>query len=717
MTANTGFTYQVDSDGIALVTMDMPGQAVNIMNSDYLHYMDQTLAAIRADLGRLKGVVLASAKSTFFAGGDIKTIMQSKRDQDWDAAFAMNLRIKAQLAELETLGIPVVAAINGAAMGGGFEICLACHHRIALDSKAVAIQLPEVNLGLLPGAGGVVRTVRLLGIQKAFPVLIEAKKYSASAALEAGLIHETASSPEDMLAKAKAYILANPEACQPWLAKGYRIPGGDMYHGANGMMLAGAPAMIQSKTRGLLPAPETILKVMAESSNVGYEAAMKIEGRYFAELLRSPESTALISTLYFQMNEIAAGASRPTAIAHKQIAKVGVLGAGMMGRGIAYSTALSGTAVVLKDVSIENAEKGKDYSRKLLAKQVEKGRKSQEQADQILALIQTTADNQDLSDCDLIIEAVFEDIELKHKLTREIEPFLKPTCVWGSNTSTLPIGLLAEAFSDPSRFIGVHFFSPVDKMPLVEIIRAEHSSDDTLALVYDYTRQIRKSPIVVNDARGFYTSRVFGCYGDEALHLLTEGVKPILIENMGKFAGMPVGPLAIMDEVEIELMRKVGETNKALDERLGDDFHSVHSKLQDLSGEMCRMGRTGRGCGKGYYDYFADGSKVLWPGLKDKFGGETEMPLEDIRDRLMFRQVVEALDCIHRGVVRSARDANIGSLFGWGFPTHTGGAFHFIEWFGGEQAFSQRAAELASKYGSRFALPASIADIKSMMVS
>lgn len=715
MTTNSGFKYELDSDGIAVVTMDMPGQSVNTMNDAYCDYMDESLAQIKADLGQLKGIVIASAKKTFFAGGDINKIMQDKKEQAWERAFELNMRLKRQLNELESIGVPVVAAINGAAMGGGFEICLACHYRIAIDDRNVAVGLPEVSLGLLPAAGGVVRSVRLLGIQNAFPLLIEGKRFSAPEAQKAGLIHELATDAADMMQRAKAWIVANPTAQQPWFDKKYKIPGGEAYTPSNAMMLAGAPAMLHQKTRSLLPAPAAILSVMAESSRVGYQAAMMIESRYFSELLRSPESTSLISTMYFQMNEIAAGASRPQHIEKKKVAKVGVLGAGMMGRGIAYSSALSGMDVVLKDISIENAEKGKDYSRKLLDKQLARGKKTQDQVDQILARIQPSERNEDLSDCDLIIEAVFEDLTLKHKLTKEIEPFLKPACIWGSNTSTLPITLLADAFSDPSRFIGVHFFSPVDKMPLVEVICGEKTGESALAFIYDYVQQIRKSPIVVNDGRGFYTSRVFGCFCDEGLHLLSEGVNPAMIENIAKGAGMPVGPLSVMDEVEIELMRKVGVTNLELDKQQGEDFHAVHSQLQDMSMRMCELGRSGRVSGKGFYDYFDDGSKSLWAGLADMFDGNTEMAVDDIRDRIMFRQVVETLGCIDRGVLTSSRDANIGSLFGWGFPTHTGGAYHFIEWFGGDDAFETRAAELAAKYGSRFALPAPLAEIKAKL--
>ena len=706
MSKQTGFIYEKDADGIVTITMDMPNQSVNCMNDEYLEYMSETLAQLKKDEPNIKGVIIASAKSTFFAGGDINKILEDKREQDWDKAFAFNLQLKEQLNELEAMSVPVVAAINGAAMGGGLEICLACNYRIAIDSPKVSVGLPEVSLGLLPAAGGIVRTVRMLGLQAAFPILVEGKKFKAKQAEKIGLINELAADQTEMLAKAKAWILANAGAVQPWLQKGYKIPGGDASKPNNAMMLGAAPANLYQKTRGLLPAPKAILAVMAESTLAGYQAAMLIESRYFSELLQSPESTSLIKTLYFQLNEIAAGASRPK-LDNNKIAKVGVLGAGMMGRGIAYASAICGIDVVLKDISVENAEQGKSYTKQLLDKAIARGRKTEEERDAILARIHPTAANEDLADCDLIIEAVFENLELKLELTKDVEQHLKPNCIWGSNTSTLPITKLAEGFRSPSKFIGVHFFSPVDKMNLVEIICGEDTSDETLAYVYDYVRQIRKNPIVVNDARGFYTSRVFGCFVDEGLHMLTEGVDPIVLENAAKQVGMPVGPLTIMDEVEIELMKKVAITNQELDTALGDNFEATHSKLQNIAIEMCEIGRTGRGAGKGWYDY-NDGQKTIWSGIKEKYGSDNDMPFEDIKDRLMFRQVVETLDCINRDVLLSSRDANIGSIFGWGFPVHTGGTVQFVEWFGGLDKFETRRKELEAKYGERFSLPNSI---------
>jgi 3-hydroxyacyl-CoA dehydrogenase/enoyl-CoA hydratase/3-hydroxybutyryl-CoA epimerase len=707
MTKSTSFDLQVAADGVAMVTMDMDGQSVNTMNDAYGDYMANTLSQLRSGIGegQIKGVVITSGKKTFFAGGDINTIMRVQANRAWDECFEQLMLFKKQLMELEGLNVPIAAAINGSALGGGFEICLACHHRVAIDAVGLQIGFPEVSLGLLPAAGGIVRTVRLVGLKKAVPLLMEGTRLSAAKAREAGLVDQLAHDANDMLEKARAWVLTNPGFQQPWLRKGFQVPGGNAFTPANAALLAMAPAVLRKKSRGLLPAPEAILAVTAESSVAGYQAAMRIESRYFEDLIRGPVSAALIGTMYKQLNEIGAKASRPPGVATRPVKSVGILGAGMMGRGIAYVCASVGINVVLKDVSVASAHAGKDYSAKLLDKQIERGRGTAEHREAVLARIKPTMDNAVLTDCDLIIEAVFEDIELKRKLTQELIPQLKPDCVFASNTSTLPISLLAEAHPNPERFVGLHFFSPVDKMNLVEIIKGKKTDDSTLAFAYDFVQQIRKTPIVVGDGRGFYTSRVFGVFCDEGIRMLEEGVNPILIENIAKQCGMPVGPLAVMDEVEITLMCKVAATNKRLDELLGDDFSSVHERMNARSTLMVAEGRTGRAAGKGFYDYAPDGSKKISPVWKATFGETTHISVEDIRDRLLFRQSIETLNCIERGVLSSARDANIGSIYGWGFPVHTGGTVQLIEGYG-RAAFAARAAQLAEKYGPRFQLPA-----------
>jgi 3-hydroxyacyl-CoA dehydrogenase / enoyl-CoA hydratase / 3-hydroxybutyryl-CoA epimerase len=713
-----GFNFRIDPDGVAIVTMDMPDQSVNTMNAAYGSYMSATIERIRsgiaspADGNAIKGAIFTSAKKTFFAGGDIATILRYQKEKAWNECFDTLMKVKLQLMELESLRIPIAAAINGAALGGGFEICLACHYRVALDTPAVQIGFPEVSLGLLPAAGGIVRSVRLLGLKKAVPLLMEGTRLSATKAKEAGLIDATATNAEEMISKAKAWVLANPEFQQPWLRKGTQIPGGNAFTPANAALLAMAPAVLRKKSRGLLPAPEAILAVAAESTMTGYQAAMVIESRYFEGLLRGPESAALIGTMYKQLNEIGAKASRPKDVAPATFKKLGILGAGMMGRGIAYVAAAAGLQVVLKDVSLDNATAGKSYSTKLLDKQIERGRATPEKRDAMLALIQPSVDNAHLADCDIVIEAVFEDIELKHSLTREILPFLRPDCLFASNTSTLPISLLADAHPHPERFIGLHFFSPVDKMNLVEIIKGKYTDEQTLARAYDFVQQICKTPIIVGDGRGFYTSRVFGVFCDEGIRMLEEGVDPLLIENVAKQCGMPVGPLAVMDEVEITLMAKVAATNKRLDEMLRDDFSSVHERMNARSTQMVAEGRTGRAAGKGFYDYAPDGSKTMPLLWKQTFGENSVVGATDIKDRLLFRQSIETLRCLERGVLQSARDANIGAIFGWGFPAHTGGTLQLIEGYG-RQAFKARAEQLALAYGERFRVPTNFDDLMS----
>jgi 3-hydroxyacyl-CoA dehydrogenase/enoyl-CoA hydratase/3-hydroxybutyryl-CoA epimerase len=701
-----GFDIAVDSDGVARVTMDMPGQPVNLMNEAYARLMEHTLRALEDGIaaGGIKGIVLTSAKKTFFAGGDIDAILRYQADAAWDACFTALDDMKRQLLRWETLGVPTAAAINGAALGGGLEICLACHRRVAIDAPHVQLGFPEVSLGLLPAAGGIVRTVRLLGLKQALPLLLEGARLPSAKAREAGLVDELAADAPELLEKARAWVLANAGHQQPWLRKGFEIPGGNAFAAANASLLAMAPAVLRKKTRGLLPAPEAILAAAAEGSMSGYAAAMRIESRYFEKLIRGPESAALIGTLYKQVNEIAARASRPAGIAEATVAKVGVLGAGMMGRGIAHACALAGIAVALKDMTVAHATAGKEHAAALLDRAVERGRLAADRRAAALDLIHPTAANADLADCDLVIEAVFEDLELKRRLTRELLPVLKPDCIFASNTSTLPIALLAEAHDRPELFVGLHFFSPVDKMNLVEIIRGRETSDATLAHAYDFVQQIRKTPIVVGDGRGFYTSRVFGAFCDEGVRLLEEGVDPVLIENVARQGGMPVGPLAVMDEVEISLMAKVSQTNKRLDALLGENFSSVHERMNDRAEAMVAEGRTGRAAGRGFYDYRPDGSKVIAALWRERFGAQAAISTDDIRDRLLFRQVIETLHCLSRGVLRSSRDANVGSIFGWGFPMHTGGTMRLIDGYG-RRAFVARAGELAARYGKRFEVP------------
>ena len=701
----SAFNYEKDAEGIVTVTMDMNGP-VNAMNEEYRQAMAATVDRLEQEEG-LTGVVFASAKNTFFAGGDLHELLAVEKGQE-ENFMAMLVATKAVLRRLEKLPVPVAAAINGAALGGGFEICLCCNHRVAWDNRAVQLGLPEVSLGLLPGGGGIVRMVNLLGLEKALPYLIEGKKVAPAKALAEGMIHDTVENLEDLVPRARAWVLENKDneesAVQPWDRKGHRIPGGNASSPKLAQTIMGAPAMLRQKTRGLLPAPEKILDCAIEAARLDLDTALTVESRGLTYLAVTPEAKNQISTFFFGMNRVNGGASRPQGIDKYQTKKVGILGAGMMGQGIAYVSAMAGIEVVLKDISKDAADKGKAYSEKLLAKRVERGRMTEDQKADILGLILPTADDKDLQGCDLIIEAVFENMDLKHQITRELEPKLAEGGVWGTNTSTLPITQLAEASAHAENFIGIHFFSPVDKMPLVEIICGEQTSDETLARAFDYVRQIRKTPIVVNDSLGFFTSRTFGTYLDEGVRLLKEGVHPVQIDNLGKALGMPVGPLAVHDEVSLELTRKAGETHAELGVagKWGDQ-----STMTEVVGTMINeFGRGGRYHGGGFYEYAEDGSKAIWPKLLDLYYKPDEnTPEQDIKDRLLFRQVIESLKCLESNVLRSADDGNIGSIMGIGAPVWTGGFIQFVNTYG-LQRFVDRCGELADKYGERFSAPA-----------
>lgn len=701
-----GFRYEKDSDNIVTITMDMPGQKVNTMNQDFPGYLNETIERLEQD--DIAGVIITSGKDTFFAGGDLHGMLAFTPEKK-EEKLKSNLFTKDRMRRLETLGKPVVAAINGAALGGGYEICLAAHHRIAMKNPKTLIGLPEVSLGLLPGGGGVTRLVRMFGLEKALPFLQEGTKLGPEEALKAGLIDEVAENSQDMLAKAKAWIKANPAARQPWDEKGYQIPGGTILTNPKvAQFVAAAPAKLKKKTRGLLPADEVILAAAVEGMQVDLETALRIEGRYLVEILGAPVAKNLI-TYFFQTNGIKSGGSRPQGFAKGQVNKVGILGAGMMGGGIAYAAAKAGVTVVLKDVAIENAEKGKGYSALLLDKLIAKGRATVEEKESLLSRITASADAKDLSGCDLIIEAVFEDPQLKRTVTKEAEAFLAQGGVFASNTSTLPITGLAEASENPANFIGLHFFSPVDKMPLVEIICGKKTSDETLARAFDFVQQIKKTPIVVNDSRGFYTSRVFGTFLDEGCALLEDGVDPLLIDNLSRQAGMPVGPLTIRDEVSQKLGVSVRKANIKMVEAEGGAWTEMASDrvLRVVTEEHGRLGKAYNG---GFYDYPEKGRKQVWPKLYELFSKPgVQIPHQDIKDRILFRQCIEAIKCLEEGVLRSVADCNIGSILGIGFPPYTGGQLQYINTYGVGR-FVERAKELAEKYGERFTPPTLLLD-------
>ncbi|MBP6381359.1 MAG: enoyl-CoA hydratase/isomerase family protein [Pseudomonadales bacterium] len=696
--------YEKDDQNIVHLVFDNPTESANLMNADFRASLAEAVAKLKGE-SELAGVILRSAKSTFFAGADLKELIAA-REQGAEAMWAVAQPMKEQLRAIETLGKPVVAAINGAALGGGWEICLCAHHRIALDDAKIPLGLPEVTLGLLPGAGGVVRMVRLLGIEASLPFLLEGQQFNPVKGKELGLVHALAATPEEMLDQARAWIKANPDARQPYDQKGYKIPGGTPASPALGPKLMIAPAMVREKTRGVMPAPEAILSAAVESTQVDIDSAMRIETRYFVSLVLGTVARNMINTFWFQLNEIKAGVGRPKDVPRAKLAKVGVLGAGMMGAGIAHACATRGLEVVLKDVDLAAAEKGKGYSAKILGKQLGKGKLTQEKHDATLARIVPTASAAELAGCDLVIEAVFEDRELKARVTQEAESQLGATAIFASNTSTLPITGLAAASARPANFIGLHFFSPADRMPLVEIICGRQTSPETLARSYDFVQQIGKTPVIVNDSRGFFTSRVFGTFCQEGIAMLREGVPAATIENGALLAGFPVGPLAVSDEVSLTLMSKIRHQTIADLRAEGKEY--VPHQAESVIDWMLEQNRAGKAAGKGFYEYPEGAKKHLWPELAKRYGrDETPVPLTDIKERLLFVQAIETVRCVDEGVLSTSRDANIGSIFGIGFPAWTGGVLQYINGYG-LPAFVSRARELAEAYGDRFLPPASL---------
>jgi 3-hydroxyacyl-CoA dehydrogenase/enoyl-CoA hydratase/3-hydroxybutyryl-CoA epimerase len=720
MSESTTIRWERDAEGIVTLVLDDPDQSANTMNAAFADSLDAVLDRLETEPDHVTGVIVTSAKKTFFAGGDLRDLIRAT-PADAEQVFAGSMRLKRRLRRLETLGKPVVAAINGAALGGGYELALACHHRIALDAPGTRIGCPEVTLGLLPGVGGVVRTVRLLGIADALlKVLLQGRQYAPRRALEAGLIHEVADDREAMLERARAFIRANPEARQPWDAPGYKIPGGTPKSPALAANLPAFPANLRKQLAGApYPAPRDILAAAVEGAQVDIDTAFTIEARYFTELACGPTSTNMIQAFFFDMQAVNSGASRPKDVPARQVTRVAVLGAGMMGAGIAYSCARAGLDVVLKDVTQEAADRGKAHSAALLDKALAKGRTTPAKRDALLARITPTADAADLAGCDAVIEAVFEDAALKHKVFQEIEGVIAPDALLCSNTSTLPIGLLAEGVQRQRDFIGLHFFSPVDRMPLVEIIRGERTGDEALARAFDLVRQIRKTPIVVNDSRGFFTSRVIGQFINEGVAMVGEGIAAASVEQAAAQAGYPAKVLSLLDELTLTLPRKIRREAREAVEAAGGVWRE-HPAERVIDRMVDEFGRPGRSGGAGFYDY-QDGRRTgLWPGLAEHFGAAAgrpdgdrggrppvEIPFRDMQERMLFAESLDTVRLLEEGVLSSVADANIGSVLGIGFPAWTGGVLQYINGYeGGAAGFTARARELAAAYGERFTPPA-----------
>ncbi|TQN44041.1 3-hydroxyacyl-CoA dehydrogenase/enoyl-CoA hydratase/3-hydroxybutyryl-CoA epimerase [Blastococcus colisei] len=691
--------WEQDADGVVTLTLDDPSSSANTMNDAYVTSMGETVDRLEREKESVRGVVLTSAKKTFFAGGNLGSLIQATPERS-DEVLAQVTLVKRQLRRLETLGIPVAAAINGAALGGGLEIALACHHRIVLDDPKVRLGFPEVTLGLLPGGGGIVRSVRLLGLTTALlELLLQGQQIRPSKAMELGLVHDLAADPDELLAKARTWVLDNETAQQPYDVTGYKVPGGTPSSPSLASTLPAFPANLTKQLKGApYPAPYAILSAAVESLQVDVDTAFTVEGRYFVDLVVGQISTNMIQALWFDLNRINGGSSRPDGVDPYAARKVGVLGAGMMGAGIAHAFAKVGVDVVLKDVSTEAAEKGRAHVASSVGKQVSRGRMSQEKADAVLARITPTGDAADLTGCDVIVEAVFEDQALKHRVLSEAEANALPDALLASNTSTLPITGLAEGVQRPDDVVGMHFFSPVDKMPLVELIVGERTSDAALARAYDVVRQIGKTPIVVQDSRGFFTSRVFGTMVLEGAALLAEGLAPMSVERAALQAGFPAGPLTLLDEVTLTLPLKIRD--EAAKAGATDDHPGV-AVLRAL----VEQSRTGRSAGEGFFDW--EPEKRVWPGLTELFPTTDAVPFRDAQERLLFAMAVETARCVEEKVLNSVEDANIGSIMGIGFPPLYGGVLQYVDQYaGGVAGFVARADELAAAYGERFRPPA-----------
>ena len=703
------FKVEIDESGVALVTFDVPGRSMNTLTAEVLRELGEIVARITNEKD-IKGAVIASGKpSGFCAGADLGELGGSLAtgagagDTERQALFETVFGINKLFRALEKCGKPVAAALEGLALGGGFELALACHHRVVAAVEKIQLGLPESKVGLLPGGGGTQRLPRLIGAMKALPLLLEGKSVNPEEAHKLGLVHQVVPAGE-VVAAARAWVSGGGDHVAPWDKKEFKIPGGGPYTPATAQVFVMGNAMLRRQSFGNYPAQINIMKAVYEGLQVPIDAALRIESRYFALTMMTPQAKGMIRTLFQSMDQLGKGAARPQ-IAEKFVPKkVAVLGAGMMGAGIAYVQAMAGIETILVDVSQEAADKGRAYSSTLLDKAIKRGKMTREKADGVLALITATTDYKHLRGADLVVEAVFEERGLKADITKKAEAYLAEYAVFGSNTSTLPITGLAEASVRPDKFIGIHFFSPVDRMGLVEIIMGERTSQETLAKAVDYVMKIRKTPIVVNDSRGFYTSRCFATFIQEGLELLTDGIAPAIIDNVGRATGMPRGPLEMHDDVALDLSLKVRQQTQT---DLGDAF--VPNASDPIIEKMVKeLGRYGRKNGRGFYDYPAEGPKRLWPGLADlapvSQADADPALIEEIRKRLLYRQAVEAACCMAENVVTSAREADVGAILGWGFAPWTGGPLSMIDGIGVAR-FVQECDALAQKFGARFAPP------------
>ena len=711
------FTLDIDSDGIALVTWDMPDRSMNVFTEQVMQELGAIVDKVAGDAA-VKGAVVTSGKDTFSGGADLSMLQnmlsafaaESRKDREkaTQALFETAGYMSHLFRRLETCGKPWVAAINGTCMGGAFELSLACHGRVAANSESVRMALPEVKVGIFPGAGGTQRVPRLTDQQQALQMLTSGQTLSPQKAKSMGLIHEVVE-PKKLVAAAKAMIAAGLKPVQPWDEKGFKLPGGPVYSAAGANLWPPAIAILRRETYGNYPAAAAILKCVYEGLLVPFDTALRIEQRYFTEIMQTREAAAMIRSLFISLQELNKGARRPAGVAPTKFRKIGVLGAGFMGAGIAYVTAKAGIPVVLLDRDMESAERGKAHSAGLMDGLVRKGRAKPEDRERLLSLITPTVDYADLAGCDLVVEAVFEDSAVKKGATEQAEAVLKSSAVFASNTSTIPITALAKNSARPKNFIGIHFFSPVDKMMLVEIILGKKTGDKALAVAIDYVRAIRKTPIVVNDTRGFYVNRCVLRYMSEAYKMLIEGVPAPMIENAARAAGMPVGPLALTDETAVDLAQKImKQTIRDLGEKAVDP-----RQMQLIDTMVDKFDRKGRKNGKGFYDYPAKpAKKSLWPGLKDLYPQKEpeDIDYEELQQRLLAVIALEAARVMEEGIVTDPREADVGSILAFGFAPYTGGALSYIDGIGAG-AFVEMAKALQKKYGAEFKPPRLLLDM------
>ncbi|CAA6829378.1 MAG: Enoyl-CoA hydratase [isoleucine degradation] (EC / 3-hydroxyacyl-CoA dehydrogenase (EC / 3-hydroxybutyryl-CoA epimerase (EC [uncultured Aureispira sp.] len=691
--------YAIDGDGFATITINMVKEPTNLFSIDFIQYYLE-IAQKAVENPAVKGVIVTSAHRDFMAGADLKFI--SNPPEDKEGLFKAILNVHQGFRALEQAGKPFVAAINGTALGGGYELALTCHHRIALNKPSLKIGLPEVGLGLLPGGGGTQRLTYLIGVPKATTYILQGKQFRPAQALAEGFIDAIAPDEATLIASAKQWILENSTPVQVWDNKRYTIPQGGLMSKSGADTMIGGIGNLRKKTHGNYPGAQYAMACIHDGMQLPIDRGLEVEARYFIKAFYSKEAQNLIRTGFFAINEAKKGKIKPKGFEFYGINKVGILGAGMMGAGIAYVSARVGMEVVLKDVSVENAEQGKAYSEKLLQKSVSKGRATPEMLQQTLDNIQTTDQAADLAGCDLIIEAVYENPDLKASVTKEAEAHLGETKIFASNTSTIPISLLAKASQRPKNFIGMHFFSPVDKMPLVELIVGEETADYAVAAAVDYVIQIGKIPIVVNDSKGFFTSRVFSTFTREGALLLKEGVPPVMIENIAKRVGMPVGPLAAMDEVSLSLALNIMDADKEERSKTTEDLYRLLHKM------AIDLGRAGKKSGKGFYEYPADKKKHIWSGLKEHFPNDVDyLEAETIGKRILHIMALESYRCLEEGVLNSPTDGDVGSLTGFGFPPYTGGVFSYMDYVGLRE-FVADCDAFASAYGPRFMVPASL---------